>query len=58
MGQKDRLRQLAASICRHASFGEIAKLVTGWQFIDSWVYGPFYLISALWDHENDGAHIK
>ena len=46
---KARLRQLAASIRRHASFEEIVELEPGWQFITSWVHGPFHVISALWD---------
>ena len=46
---KERLKQLAASIRRQASFEEIAQLEPGWQFITGWVHGPFHVISQLWD---------
>jgi len=43
------LRQLAASIRRHGSLGAIAQMEPGWKFIDSWEYGPFYLLCVLWE---------
>jgi transposase len=43
-----RLRQLAASIRRHGSFETIAELEEGWQFVNSWEYGGFYVIERLW----------
>jgi len=46
---EERLRQLAASIRRHASFDTIAQLEPGWQFVDSWEHGHFHLIAALWE---------
>lgn len=46
---EERLRQLAASIRRHASFDTIAELEPGWRFVDSWEHGHFHLISALWE---------
>lgn len=46
---KERLKQLAASIRRHASFETIAEIEPGWRFIDSWEHGPFHVISALWE---------
>ena len=44
-----RLRQLAASIRRHGSFETIAELEEGWQFVNSWEHGPFYVIECLWE---------
>jgi len=46
---QERLKQLAASIRRHASFETISDLEPGWRFIDSWEHGPFHLISILWE---------
>lgn len=46
---EERLRQLAASIRRHASFETIAELEGGWQFVDSWEHGPFHVIGHLWE---------
>lgn len=44
-----RLQQLAASIRRHASFETVAELEGGWKFVNSWEYGPFYVIEHLWE---------
>jgi transposase len=46
---RERLRQLAASIRRHAPFEAIAELEPGWQFVDSWEHGHFHVLSALWE---------
>jgi len=46
---QERLKQLAASIRRHASFETISDLEPGWRFIDSWEHGPFHLLSILWE---------
>jgi transposase len=46
---QERLRQLAASIRRHASFETISELEPGWRFIDGWEHGPFHVLSALWE---------
>lgn len=45
---KERLKQLVASIYRHASFETIAEMEPGWRFIDSWEHGAFYVLSVLW----------
>lgn len=44
-----RLQQLAASIRRHASFETIAELGGDVRFMGSWEYGPFHVISRLWE---------
>ncbi|MFQ5886459.1 MAG: IS1634 family transposase [Anaerolineae bacterium] len=46
---QERLRQLAASIRRHASFETMAQLEPGWKFLDSWEYGPFYVLCEVWE---------
>jgi transposase len=46
---RDRLKQLAASIRRHAPFEAIAELEPGWQFVDSWEHGAFHVLSELWE---------
>lgn len=46
---KKRLRQLSASIRRHVSFEDLASLEPGWQFVDSWEYGAFYVLSIFWE---------
>jgi transposase len=46
---QERLKQLAASIRRHASVETIAELEPGWRFVDSWEHGAFHAISRLWE---------
>jgi hypothetical protein len=54
----ERLRQLAASIRRHADLETVAELEGELRFVDSWSYGPLYVLEHLWEELGIGKVIR
>lgn len=44
---RERLKRLATSIMRHTDVDGLAS-IEGWEVLDSWPYGPLYVLESLW----------
>ncbi|MFC1543953.1 IS1634 family transposase [Gemmatimonadota bacterium] len=54
----ERLKQLAASIRRHAELETVAELAGDLQFVNSWPYGSLYVLEHLWEELGIGKVIR